>query len=141
MPGSRAEISNAKSEGVEFIFNQQPTAIIHKNNRCVGVKIALTTIENNGKLKIWHERKNEISCDKLIVAFGFNPSPALWFGDFNIRVADDGKTLLSSSSLSFQTDNPKVFAGGDMVRGADLVVTAVFDGRQAALDILTYMQV
>jgi len=41
----------------------------------------------------------------------------------------------------FQTTNPKVFAGGDMVRGADLVVTAVFEGREAARGILNYLRV
>jgi glutamate synthase (NADPH/NADH) small chain len=41
----------------------------------------------------------------------------------------------------FQTTNPKVFAGGDMVRGADLVVTAVFEGREAAKGIANYLGV
>ena len=47
----------------------------------------------------------------------------------------------SSGRVPFQTTNPKVFAGGDMVRGADLVVTAVFDGREAAAGIAAYLGV
>ena len=46
-----------------------------------------------------------------------------------------------SSRYKFQTGNPKVFAGGDMVRGSDLVVTAVYEGREAAQGILDYLEV
>ncbi|MGB1403938.1 MAG: glutamate synthase small subunit, partial [Porticoccaceae bacterium] len=44
-------------------------------------------------------------------------------------------------TYAFQTTNPKIFAGGDMVRGSDLVVTAVFEGRQAAEGILDYLDI
>jgi glutamate synthase (NADPH/NADH) small chain len=47
----------------------------------------------------------------------------------------------ASRDAAFQTTNPKVFAGGDMVRGSDLVVTAVFEGREAAQGILQYIGV
>ena len=47
----------------------------------------------------------------------------------------------AKAPIAHQTANPKVFAGGDMVRGADLVVTAVYDGRQAAEGILQYLGV
>ena len=47
----------------------------------------------------------------------------------------------SDKEFNYQTENPKVFAGGDMVRGSDLVVTAVFEGRQAAEGILNYLDV
>jgi glutamate synthase (NADPH/NADH) small chain len=49
--------------------------------------------------------------------------------------------LCSTPARLFQTTNPKVFAGGDMVRGADLVVTAVFEGREAARGMLDYLGV
>jgi len=44
------------------------------------------------------------------------------------------------NDFPFQTSNPKVFAGGDMVRGSDLVVTAIYEGRQAAEGILDYLE-
>jgi glutamate synthase (NADPH/NADH) small chain len=47
----------------------------------------------------------------------------------------------ANGGLRFQTSNPKVFAGGDMVRGSDLVVTAVFEGREAAQGIIDYLGV
>ena len=59
------------------------------------------------------------------IAFGFRPSPAPWFSEFGIEVDDSG-LVRPSGQFKFQTSNTKVFCGGDMVRGADLVVTAVF---------------
>ena len=45
----------------------------------------------------------------------------------------------SKDDLDFQTSNPKIFSGGDMVRGSDLVVTAVWEGREAAKSIIKYV--
>ena len=78
----------------------------------------------------------------MIVAFGFRPSPPAWFSDFDIQINDWGGVQTTADlALKFQTTNPKVFAGGDMVRGSDLVVTAVFEGREAATGILNYLNV
>ena len=81
-----------------------------------------------------------INADSVIIAFGFRPSPAPWFPEFGIEVDDSG-LVRPSGELKFQTSNAKVFCGGDMVRGADLVVTAVFEGREAAQGILDYLGV
>ena len=81
-------------------------------------------------------------CDQVIVAFGFRPSPAPWFADFGIELDDRLRvTAPAKQKCAHQTSNPKVFAGGDMVRGSDLVVTAVFEGREAAKGILDYLEV
>jgi glutamate synthase (NADPH/NADH) small chain len=81
-----------------------------------------------------------IPADAVIVAFGFNPSPPKWFDDHRIALHGNGRVRVSGIAPSkFQTTNPKVFAGGDMVRGSDLVVTAVFEGREAATGILRYL--
>ena len=78
-----------------------------------------------------------IPADAVIIAFGFLPSPPGWFDQQQIGLHPNGRVRVSSNPLSrFQTTNPKVFAGGDMVRGSDLVVTAVFEGREAARGIL-----
>jgi glutamate synthase (NADPH/NADH) small chain len=53
-----------------------------------------------------------------------------------IRPASEAAACASPPAAPFQTTNAKVFAGGDMVRGSDLVVTAVFEGREAAKGIL-----
>jgi glutamate synthase (NADPH/NADH) small chain len=144
MPGSRREVANAKEEGVEFLFNRQPLAIAG-DGKVEGVKVVETRL---GKADARGRRAPEpvpgseqvIEADRVIVAFGFRPSPASWFAEHGIDTHDDGKTRVLKKP-SFQTANPKVFAGGDMVRGSDLVVTAVFEGREAAQGILDYLQV
>ena len=81
-----------------------------------------------------------IPADAVIVAFGFLPSPPSWSAAQRIALNGDGRVRVSKfPAVKFQTTNPKVFAGGDMVRGSDLVVTAVFEGREAALGIIEYL--
>jgi glutamate synthase (NADPH) small chain len=83
-----------------------------------------------------------VPADAVIIAFGFLPSPPDWFDAHQIRLHENGRVRVSASAARpFQTTNSKVFAGGDMVRGADLVVTAVFEGREAARGILNYLGV
>jgi len=136
IPGSRREIENAIEEGLEFIWNTQVTGI--ENN---AEKLILSTVETELQIgtskrmipvnKIGSEKT--LACDYVIVAYGFNPSPADWFTDFGIQTDASGKVLVSKDKeTQFQTANPKIFAGGDMVRGSDLVVTAIYEGRNAA---------
>ncbi|MDE2090114.1 MAG: FAD-dependent oxidoreductase, partial [Gammaproteobacteria bacterium] len=83
-----------------------------------------------------------LPAERVIIAFGFRPSPAPWFARFSIELdARDRVKVDAEGEFQFQTHNPKIFAGGDMVRGADLVVTAVYEGRQAAEGILNYLGV
>jgi glutamate synthase (NADPH/NADH) small chain len=83
-----------------------------------------------------------VPADAVIIAFGFLPSPPQWLDAHEIRLHDSGRVRVSAGHAQpFQTTNPRVFAGGDMVRGSDLVVTAVFEGREAARGILNYLGV
>jgi glutamate synthase (NADPH/NADH) small chain len=83
-----------------------------------------------------------IDADAVIIAFGFLPSPPDWFVQQQIALHATGRVRVSAAAKTrFQTTNPKIFAGGDMVRGSDLVVTAVFEGREAAQGILNYLGV
>ena len=76
------------------------------------------------------------------MAFGFKPSPASWLTDLDVQTNDWGGVIApEKQEYQFQTTNPKIFAGGDMVRGSDLVVTAIWEGRQAAEGILDYLDV
>ncbi|MDP4651804.1 MAG: glutamate synthase small subunit, partial [Haliea sp.] len=62
--------------------------------------------------------------------------------EYDVQVNDwDGVVAPEEQEFRFQTTNPKVFAGGDMVRGSDLVVTAIWEGRQAAEGILDFLEV
>lgn len=146
MPGSRREVHNAKEEGVQFLFNRQPVEIVG-NGKVEGIKVVTTTLgepDDQGRLRpvLVEGSEQLIPADSVIVAFGFSPSPALWFGDHDIKMDDAGRVVASvSSEYKFQSSNPKIFSGGDMVRGSDLVVTAVYEGRQAAEGILDYLEI
>lgn len=146
MPGSRREVQNAKEEGVEFLFNRQPVAIVG-NGKVEGVKVVTTQLgepDENGRRRPEEIPGSEeiIPADVVLVAFGFQPNPPEWLQDQNIALESwGGVTAPEQQLFKFQTTNPKVFAGGDMVRGSDLVVTAVWEGRQAAEGILDYLKV
>ena len=144
MPGSRRDYKNSKEEGAEFFFNRQPIEIIG-DGRVEGVKVVQTRLGPPGprgrrQAEVIPGTEEIIPADAVIIAFGFNPSPAAWFTDHDIAVHGNGRVRVSSAKATpFQTTHPKVFAGGDMVRGSDLVVTAVFEGREAAKGILGYL--
>jgi glutamate synthase (NADPH/NADH) small chain len=144
MPGSRREVRNSKEEGVKFLFNQQPLEIVG-SDRVTGVKLIETQLgepDAGGRRRPEPVRGSEqiLPADVVIVAFGFRPNPPEWFPDFDIDTLPNGRVKVSrTGDHPFQTSNPKVFAGGDMVRGSDLVVTAVFEGREAAGGIVRYL--
>lgn len=146
MPGSRAEVANAKEEGVQFKFNLAPVEIIGKG-KVEGIKVIETRLgepDTNGRRRAQTVAGSEkvIDCDAVIVAFGFQPNPPAWFQDFGIQVNNWQGVIASESSLyPFQTTNPKVFAGGDMVRGSSLVVHAIAEARTAAEGILDFLEV
>ncbi|MEE4162258.1 MAG: glutamate synthase small subunit, partial [Woeseiaceae bacterium] len=74
--------------------------------------------------------------------FGFRPNPPEWFAEHGIETLPSGRLRVATlGEYPFQTTNKKIFAGGDMVRGSDLVVTAVFEGREAATGIARYLGV
>lgn len=143
MPGSRREVKNAKEEGVEFLWNRQPVAIVDDGKgRATGVKTVTTRLgepDARGRRmpEVIEGTEEIIEADTVLIAFGFRPNPAPWFSDFSIETDDRGRVVAPESGrIMHQTTNPKIFAGGDMVRGSDLVVTAVFEGRNAATGIL-----
>lgn len=146
MPGSKREVANAKEEGVEFLWNRQPVEIIG-GDKVEGVKVVTTHLgepDEHGRSRPVTVPGTEeiIPADRVIIAFGFRPSPEPWLSDFAIELDQSGKVQApSTGTYKHQTTNPKVFAGGDMVRGSDLVVTAVFEGRNAAEGILDYLDV
>ncbi|GAB4349798.1 MAG: FAD-dependent oxidoreductase [Immundisolibacter sp.] len=148
MPGSRTEVSNARDEGVQFLWNRQPLEIVAADDgRVAGVKLVTTELgppDGRGRRQPQPIPGSEqvVPADAVIIAFGFRPDPPDWFERFGIRTDASGRVHAPATApLAHQTSNPKVFAGGDMVRGADLVVTAVYDGRQAAEGILQYLGV
>jgi glutamate synthase (NADPH/NADH) small chain len=146
MPGSRRDYKNSREEGVEFLFNAQPIEIVGADG-VEGVKLVQTRLgqpDARGRRTPEAVAGSEriVPADAVIIAFGFLPSPPAWFDSHDIRLHDSGRVRVSAGAANaFQTTNPKVFAGGDMVRGSDLVVTAVFEGREAARGMLNYLGV
>ncbi len=140
MPGSRKEVRNAMDEGVEFLFNRQPVEILG-DDQIEGVKLVGTRLgapDENGRRRPEPVPGSEqtLPADTVIIAFGFRPDPPEWLAEHGVSMHEDGRIVVGGNSrLAHQTANEKVFAGGDMVRGADLVVTAVFEGREAASSI------
>jgi glutamate synthase (NADPH/NADH) small chain len=147
MPGSLREVKNAKEEGVAFLFNRQPIEIIGDAHGVTGVKVVTTQLgeaDSRGRRSPEPIPGSEeiLPADAVILAFGFRPSPAAWFADQSVKMDGSGRvTALEHQAFPFQTSNPKIFAGGDMVRGSDLVVTAIWEGRQAAEGILDYLKI
>ena len=144
MPGSRREVKNAKEEGVIFDFNIQPIDILG-NTKVEGVKVVKTELgerDQNGRqvpLPIPGSEKI-YDADVVIIAFGFRASPAKWFENFNIETKKNGLVVAKEDQeYKFQTSNKKIFSGGDMVRGSDLVVTAIWEGREAGKSIIEYV--
>ncbi len=139
MPGSRKEFHNAAEEGVQFLFTEAPKRIvIDDDGTLVGIDAVRTRLgepDSDGRQRVEEVAGSEhcIAADVVIMALGFEHEPHPFLRDCaiglerwgNIRT-DDGCT----------TSHPKIFAGGDCRRGADLAVTAARDGRRAALTII-----
>ena len=148
MPGSSREVVNAREEGVVFEFNIQPIDIaLDEAGNAKGVRMIRTEMgppDLSGRRSSVEIPGSEflLEADAVIIAFGFQPSPAPWFGEFGIMLDEKGRVRApSQGNYPFQTSNPKIFSGGDMVRGSDLVVTAIDEGRRAAEGILDYLEV
>lgn len=142
MPGSRREVAKAKEEGVNFLFRLQPKAILgDEENRVRAVQVVETRLgppDAKGRRQFEEipGSERELAADQVMVAFGFTPSPPEWLGKHGVSLQSNGRVRVAEAgALPFQTANAKIFAGGDMVRGADLVVTAVYEGREAAKSI------
>ena len=140
MPGSRREVGYSREEGVDFLFNRQPLALLGEQGKVRSVRLVDTDVDSdtNGRARLQHVEgsETELRADVVILAFGFRPSPPTWCTEYDIERDASGRIRAGGAgALPFQTRHPKIFAGGDNVRGADLVVRAVHDGREAAASI------
>jgi glutamate synthase (NADPH/NADH) small chain len=146
MPGSPREVQNAKEEGVNFAFNLQPLDIaIDDKGNAIGVKFVKTQLgapDADGRRNPEPIEGSEfvMEADAVVIAFGFLPSPPQWMIDAGVKLDPRGRVLaVDNSDFALQTSKQNIFAGGDMVLGSDLVVTAIDQGRKAALGILDYV--
>lgn len=148
MPGSRREVKNAKEEGVKFMFNLQPLGIeVDTRGQVTGVKVVKTALgepDEAGRRRPEPVQGSEhvLAADAVIMAFGFQPHQMPWLEPYGVEFDQWGRIQAPvNQTFMYQTTNAKIFAGGDAVRGSDLVVTAIDEGRKAAEGILDYLEV
>jgi len=148
MPGSKREVKNAREEGAEFQFNLQPLNIeVNSAGKVSGVQMVRTQMgapDDKGRRQAEQVAGSEhvISADAVVVAFGFRPHKMDWLAQHDVNLDNQGRVVAPEAvENAFQTSNPKIFAGGDVVRGSDLVVTAIAEGRKAAEGIMNYLEV
>ena len=143
MPGSAREVGNAEEEGVEFIWLTSPKEFkgIHKIESVLVDKMKLGEPDESGRRKPVVEENSdfEIKADLVIKALGFDPEdlPKL-FNEEKLQVSRWGTIKADFDTMETSVDG--VFAAGDIVRGASLVVWAIKDGRDAAVSIENYLQ-
>ena len=143
MPGSAREVGNAIEEGVEFIWLTSPKSFIgDKKIKALEVnKMKLGEPDSSGRRKPEIEIGSEykIPADLIIKSLGFDPEniPKL-FNAEKLAISQWGTIKIDLKSM--QTNLDGVFAAGDIVRGASLVVWAIRDGRDAAEQIEKYLQ-
>ncbi|MDQ7842333.1 MAG: NAD(P)-dependent oxidoreductase [Armatimonadota bacterium] len=141
MPGSRREVQAAKEEGVVFEWLKAPVRFLDngaggvRGIECVHMELGEPDEEGRRRPVPIEGSNFEIEADLVILAFGFDGSPVP-AGD-GPRVTPWGTYVVDEDGM---TSIPGVFAGGDVVRGADLVTTALADGRRAAEAIHRYLQ-
>jgi len=140
MPGSRKEYLNAVEEGVIFQFLASPQKIdIDSHENLVGVDAIRTELgepDSDGRQRVSNIAGSEhcVPADVVIMALGFDMEGLPFLEDAGVKLGDWGEVTVDPATC--RTAHPKVFAGGDCQRGADLVVTAAADGRAAALEIM-----
>mgnify|MGYP001317247120 FL=1 len=143
MPGSAREVNNAEEEGIEFIWLSSPKKYIgsEKVSSVLVEKMRLDKADSSGRKKPIPVPNSdfEIKADLVIKALGFDPEnlPTL-FNNKNLTVSDWGTIKINLKTM--ETSIPGIFAAGDIVRGASLVVWAIRDGRDAAIEIQKYLK-
>ena len=143
MPGSAREVGNAEEEGVEFIWLTSPKEFkgTNKIESVVVNKMKLGEPDDSGRRKPVVEENSdfEIKADLVIKALGFDPEdlPKL-FNEEKLQVSRWG--TIKADFDTMETSIEGVFAAGDIVRGASLVVWGIKDGRDAATSIDNYLQ-
>lgn len=143
MPGRKEEIENAKEEGVIFSFLTQPVKVLGDNSGFVKglecVKMQLGEPDKSGRPRPIPVKDSNfvMDVDTVIVAIGQNPNPLLAKTSPQLKTHPDGTICVDKN---FMTSIPGVFAGGDIITGADTVIQAMGAGKKAAVAIDKYLK-
>ena len=142
MPGSAREVLNAEQEGVKFNWLSVPSKIISEKSEASSLSYKVATLgeaDETGRRKpVDTGLEKQIRSDLIIQALGFEPEDLN--SHFNTDLELTSWNTVKVDFKKFQTSNPKVFAAGDIVRGASLVVWAIHDGREVAKSIHQFLQ-
>lgn len=143
MPGSRREYLNAVEEGARFMFLTNAVSLLGNaagqicEARCVRMELGEPDPKGRRKTRPIAGSEFSVPVDVVLIAYGFDPVPIFAAGNSdNIEVNKWGGVIVDENQM---TSVPGVFAGGDLVRGPDLVVRAVRDSRKAAAGIHNYL--
>ncbi|MBC6406414.1 MAG: NAD(P)-dependent oxidoreductase [Rhodospirillales bacterium] len=143
MPGSQREVANAEEEGVEFLWLSAPEAVLGGGRaaklRAAKVRLGMPDATGRQTPEILEGSSLEVDADLVIEALGFDPEdlPQL-FGEPGLEVSRWGTILIDHKTKMSRL--PGVFAAGDIVRGASLVVWGIRDGRDAAASMHRYIR-
>ena len=149
MPGSLREASHAEEEGVDFIWLTGPRALLSDGTkkgvghvaslRATRMRLGLPDSSGRQTPEVMADSEFTLKADLVIKALGFDPEdvPTL-FGVPELKVSDWG--TIQTDFRTLMTNMDGIFAVGDIVRGASLVVWAIRDGRDAAKSIETYLE-
>jgi glutamate synthase (NADPH/NADH) small chain len=139
MPGSRGEVRNAEEEGVRFEWLAAPKALVLARGFVAGVeatrmRLGAKDASGRGGVEAIAASEFRLPADLVVKALGFEPE------DFPTVLSSPGLQMTSRGTLrtragSFETSLSHVFAAGDAMRGASLVVWAIADGRRAGAEI------
>jgi glutamate synthase (NADPH/NADH) small chain len=143
MPGSMREVANAEEEGVEFVWLSAPEAFTGdtevRGTRAVRMHLGLPDASGRQSVQAVPGSSFTVKADLVIKALGFDPEDLPRTFDCS-ELGVTGWGTLKIDHRSFMTSLPGVFAAGDIVRGASLVVWAIRDGRDAAAAMHSYIQ-
>lgn len=140
MPGSQKEYKNAMEEGVDFTFFVSPKEILlNDKGNAVSVEVIKTTLgakDESGRQKMEEIKGSEyrVNADVVIMSLGFDPEIPSFLAENGIDTNKWGGIIINEDT--HETTTSGIYAGGDCYRGADLVVTAAYDGREAARSIV-----
>ena len=139
MPGSQKEYKNAVEEGVDFTFLASPKEIIlGESGNAIAVEAVKTKLgakDSDGRQKMEEVKGSEfrVNADVVIMSLGFDPVVPSFLAENGIETNTWGGIVINEET--YETTTTGIYAGGDCFRGADLVVTAALDGREAARSI------
>ena len=143
MPARAEEIENAREEGLKFKLLTQPTEILVDDKGFVNgmkcLQMQLGEPDASGRRRPIPIKNSEfiLDVDTVIVAIGQNPNPLLYKSTPKLKVNEEGTIWVDENLM---TSIPGVFAGGDIITGADTVISAMGAGKKAAAAIDNYLK-